>query len=1131
MQLQPDEIWQDVSSGKVESDKPLETAIKLISEHSDGTFAYLGAYVDVSILDASNKEVKTIRLRKLDYTYQADLSSKDIEGLFYSKNPHLFTLVPYVGGIAAPKEAHGKLKIHTLYPRAEDIIADLKAEKDRVSAQQATKLTLSVKDKRTGALQDIPLSEIRMLLRSSQKSEDQGAVISPLERVSEGVYESTFVAEEVGQYIIDVYYLDKPVASKNIFICGNILDVHESWLEKDRSHASITDKAGVRLSFIAKNSCGVAVENLLDKIRFALKDENGKIIDHIVKSEITQSTPGVYSQYVGANFAGIYSVHVFLKQGSGEEVALNLKEFFVHFTGPHAPEKMSIKITDNILWQDPEGTVNFPNSSEIVFSSRHNDGSFAYLGTDVSFEIFNAEGEKVLSIAAKQKGKSYVANLNAVALPQLPSIPTAYSFSVRPVVPGVAIPASVKADFQVYASVFDISDLSAKLVFDKEAMFLGEFAKATLTLTHKSSGLPFPLPLSYLSSKAFGSLIKAADFSISGFWINGEGVYDAILQVNTGPGNYYVEAYYGNQLIAKNSIRVCDSSVNNKFSKVEVNIAELSITDKEGVEVRFTARSFCDTPIEEPLAWKLRFVLEENNKKADMRYLSPLKNVGPGIYSQRLGAKRPGVYVVKVYAIGDTGLESAYDLPEVKVNFAKASLPSQGSISLAEKELWWDELGNKGKPHETKVIYTPKHNDGTFAYLGEEIAFKLTNEGGSSIFVAAQKAGDHYEALVKTASLKSEDYAPRDKAYAINITPFLSGIDFPSSHGTALTLHRPMLKFNDWVDIFVVKDERLHLKQPTYISLVLKNHAEIKEFAKHIRVGFVNKASQEDNKLGHLVQQSNNANEYRADFTAGTKVGEFRIGFFFGDKLLKDASIRIVDPKLDLDKSFIGFGRVPVILDPEGFIIKFAAVDTEGFPLYGKKDDFSFRLQPDMSLEASTNYDILSPLEETLPGLYEQRIRLKEFSGYTVYLLQREGDGWKVHWNEKAAFRVADYEMTHKVMTGTEKALSIEGYNADYPYSMGLYLDPTDPKEKEILSCLIKARISYKVYSEGGKFLGKILANRQGIGYLKSAIAPEDARFYVTKPYTVKVYPTHEYIKFRPDDYLTVPLYGKQIFP
>ena len=79
-------------------------------------------------------------------------------------------------------------------------------------------------------------------------------------------------------------------------------------------------------------------------------------------------------------------------------------------------------------------------------------------------------------------------------------------------------------------------------------------------------------------------------------------------------------------------------------------------------------------------------------------------------------------------------------------------------------------------------------------------------------------------------------------------------------------------------------------------------------------------------------------------------------------------------------------------------------IDTENFPFYGKKDDLCFVFFNGEGM-VTTNYDVLSPLEEIAPGVYEQRIKMRLADRYSVVLMQQSSGG-RISVNSGETFTV-----------------------------------------------------------------------------------------------------------------------------
>ena len=424
----------------------------------------------------------------------------------------------------------------------------------------------------------------------------------------------------------------------------------------------------------------------------------------------------------------------------------------------------------------------------------------------------------------------------------------------------------------------------------------------------------------------------------------------------------------------------------------------VSITDARGIGIRLTIQDAHGIAEQYDYSDRLSFVIkDEQGDSSNVRVLSSLKKLSDNVYGQFISAKVAGTYHIHVDSSKADFIIADNDL---KVNFVQASLPAQGVMSLGEKELWWDELGNEAKPHETKVIFTPKHSDGTFAYLGEAIEFKLTNEGGSSIFVKAQKADDHYEALVKTSLFKSEDYAPRDKAYAIKILPFLEDLDFPSNNGAILLLHRPALKSDDWISDFKADKDALYFNEKTFVHVALKDNIEASIFAKDLRVAFVdqNQRGSEDATIGALTNSSGNA--YKAEFFAGFESQTYEIGLYYKDKLLHVIDIKVYDPSMSFENSILSVDRSSsCVLDAQGILLQLTARDGRNAPLTGAADQIGFTLKgSDGTVDV---YKTLEGFKETSSGLYSLRVGSDKARSYEVVAYKRLADGSKLYMTNK----------------------------------------------------------------------------------------------------------------------------------
>ena len=555
-------------------------------------------------------------------------------------------------------------------------------------------------------------------------------------------------------------------------------------------------------------------------------------------------------------------------------------------------------------------------------------------------------------------------------------------------------------------------------------------------------------------------------------------------------------------------------------AKLSSDRDNVSITDKKGMALRLTLEDPYGAAAQQDYSGKLSFVIkDEQGRSGNARVLSALKRLSNNIYEQFISAKTAGTYHVEVnssiadFAIADNHLV---------VNFAKASLPSQGSMSLAEKELWWDELGNKGKPHETKVIYAPKHSDGTFAYLGEEIEFKLMNEGGPSVFVRAHKVADHYEALIKTSLFKSKDYTPRDKAYTINIIPFISGLDFPSNNGTALTLHRPVLSSDDWILDFKADKDALHFNEKSFIHVTLKNNAEIKEFVKNIRIGFVDKASQGDNKLGHLVQQSDNA--YRADFIAGTKVGSFKIGLFYGNSLLKDVSIKVSEcPKFSEENSTISFDKLSTYtISPDGITVTFTAKNGCNVPATGLGDRIGFRVS---NLDGTATSSVtFGPVKEIEPGVYTQQMKSSHSASYMVTAYQIIGGEKRYYEKKKQQISFKKYELSSASTIDVKSGyVAFPDSGTDLPAEAVFKLALKDEDLKMLRPVL--AEINYKGYIDGRGVL-KVRASSDGYVHVPQSLLQAYKQYSEKGPVKISFRPEHENIIFNSNINTTVEVYG-----
>ena len=1123
LMLEPDEIWQDIlvnDSGKVlKSTKPTKTRLILESKHSDGSFAYVGSHVDVSIFDENANFVKNTTLSFLGGAYQGEFSSTEIEELAYRTSAYNYVFKPILESSIIPETAFATLKVHTLYPKPDDLDATLTVEKDKLYLGESTKVMLSLKNKVTDLPQDVPLKTLSLTLKSLGDGPGS-ATLTGLINVREGLYEAVFSGGDTpNNYIIKLYYREQEKAFKLLSVCDNSISMTASDFVSDRTEASITDSDGITLKLFVRNGCGIGLENLKDKIRFEIRDLFGSDDGYAIISDIKELEPGVYSQRIRGKYVGTYQIKAYIKGSNNIEEAF-AKTLKIDFTAAIAPYKASIELAPRTIWQQAEEHPYYPTKTHIRLKSTHEDGSFASLGKEIFFLISDGKEDEI-RVRAELKGDIYETDLDSLSLSNLEERNMPYVYTVRPYLAGVDFFEDVKGILYVYAGKKKVSELEATLVADKTQLPYGGETKVTLTVRRASDHSLVALPVSSLQFGIGSALHKRGPEAIDGFRQVSKGVYEALFKAGFESRDYTLYALYYQEELAKTAISICDFSFDVNKSSLKALSSQKPISDADGIEIRLAAVDSCGNMMS-GLSDGIRFELVSATAGVDaVRFLSEVKEASPGIYVQHIGAKQAGSFKVRAY-IKNEGTETLLNFPDVTLTFKDAVVPGGSKFDLSESAIWLETMEANGKPHEAVITLLSKHEDGRFAYLGETVEFKVSNQEDSHIITLKAKRIDQGYQAKFTADLV-KDYPLRDKAYKLQITPYVLGVNFPNSIKKNLDVYAPLPKESRVFAKIESDKENVNLNDSAKIKFTLRDD---KNAPLNIDTNYLKASTAEISKM-HVTKapvfSRVGPGAYELIFPVGAVLKMYVLSISYLERELGKVILNVCDFALSEEKSELSFDKLSAYnISPDGIVIKFMAKNGCNVPMTGLAKRIGFRYTNlDGTIAASIIFDLVQEIE---PGVYTQRIRSRSSGSYIVTpFLRINGDEYHYEKKkQKVSFKkyVLSNASTIDVKSGYV-AFADSGTNLPSEAVFKLALNDEDLK---MLRPVLK-EIEYKGYIDGKEVL-KVSVSSDGYVRVPQSLLQAYKQYPGKGPVKISFKPEHEHIVFNSKLNTTVEVYG-----
>lgn len=711
--------------------------IVLNSWHEDGSFAFLGKDIFLSIRDKNNVEVQQLNASFEEDHYEANFRALSLDKLDVSLAPYEYVIVPLLGRKEFPEQQRGIINIYSAPFYSGEVEAILELDPKIVFLDEEVRLTLSLKKAKDQSFIDAPLKLIQIKLLENPEGADYS--FGSLERISTGRYSVNFVGRsKLGFYKFGAYFQRAEVAQAVVQVTRqDIIFADQSKLYATPERQPVNDEKGIMLNFEARNGKGEALTGFVEKLRFEiLYSETGAKNFYKVTQALHENGNGLYQQAILGKSKGTYQVIVYALNDE-EEVAL--KKISIEFDDPPYIEDLFLSIYPDMIYDLGGAQADNPSETEVSLESRDKEGLFFYLGEEVPFIVYDEMGQPIYKFFAVKSSDSYYAKIDASAINSVIEGKELYKFTIRPDIQG----ASVQASLKIWKDL-NLDNYKINFYYEDNTLYLGESTKGFIEITDSKTGEATDLPGSgaftiglaevncsegnfpnMKENRIEGSFCKStfsSDQSVVSKPSHGPepGSYTTIFKAGKKiSGCYKASVYYGRRLLAHTYVRVCNPAPDRRKSSVKSDRDNISITDKDGIQIIFEARDGCNFLVKN-LKDKLHFEVKDQKGSIDnYRALTEIYVNEAGAYVQHISGNAAGPYEVTPYVTYGPGV--VQDFSTIKVFFRGAVSPSKSDLKLTPDEIWQDAT----HVNETHISFKPMHADNTLAYLGEKVIFRV----------------------------------------------------------------------------------------------------------------------------------------------------------------------------------------------------------------------------------------------------------------------------------------------------------------------------------------------------------------------------------------------------------------------